>query len=144
MKALDLAKYLVDKSIQDTKPISNLQLQKIMFYIQKDFLQKKGEPAFYADIEAWQFGPVVPIAYYAFCVYGANPIRHRQEPSLDHYSDILEISEIINSILVSKRQLKPWDLVKETHHEGGAWHRVYECGHGNRQIIPVQLIKEFG
>ena len=54
MKALDLANYIVSKCIQDEYPISNLQLQKIMFFIQKDFLQNDLGPAFDERIEAWQ------------------------------------------------------------------------------------------
>ena len=49
--ALELSKYIVTKCINDGKPISNLQLQKILYYIQRDFL-KQGEPAFSATIEA--------------------------------------------------------------------------------------------
>ena len=49
--AIDLSKYIVSKCIRDDHPISNLQLQKILYYIQKDFL-KKGKIAFPDDIEA--------------------------------------------------------------------------------------------
>jgi uncharacterized phage-associated protein len=43
----------------DQHPISNLQLQKILYYIQKTFLEN-GMVAFDDEIEAWKFGPVVP------------------------------------------------------------------------------------
>ena len=43
--ALALSKYIVTKCIEDNCPISNLQLQKILYYIQRDFL-KRGEAAF--------------------------------------------------------------------------------------------------
>ena len=38
--AIDLSKYIVSKCVTDGHPISNLQLQKILYYIQKDFLQR--------------------------------------------------------------------------------------------------------
>ena len=60
--ALELSKYIVTKCINDGEPISNLQLQKILYYIQRDFL-RQGEAAFSDTIEAWQFGPVVPNVY---------------------------------------------------------------------------------
>lgn len=31
--ALDMAKYIIDKCTKDRSPISNLQLQKILYYI---------------------------------------------------------------------------------------------------------------
>ena len=61
-KALELAKYVVSKCIQDDNPISNLQLQKILFYIQRDYLQNENRAAFADEIEAWRFGPVVPLS----------------------------------------------------------------------------------
>lgn len=64
--AIDLSKYIVSKCVTDGHPISNLQLQKILYYIQKDFLQRD-EVAFSDNIEAWQFGPVVPNVYYHYC-----------------------------------------------------------------------------
>ena len=76
--ALDLSKYIVAKCIEDGLPISNLQLQKILYYIQKDFL-KRDEMAFPDDIEAWQFGPVVPNVYYYYCGYGRGYTERDRE-----------------------------------------------------------------
>lgn len=52
MTALDLSKYIVSRCVNDGCPISNLQLQKILYYIQKEFLQTRNEVMFYDDIEA--------------------------------------------------------------------------------------------
>ena len=60
--ALNVAKYIIDKCTRENYPISNLQLQKILYYIQREFLQR-GPKAFPEEIEAWQFGPVVPEVY---------------------------------------------------------------------------------
>ena len=38
--ALDLAKYILQKCIDDSRPISNLQLQKILYYVQGEFLKE--------------------------------------------------------------------------------------------------------
>lgn len=37
--ALNMAKYIIDKCTKDRYPISNLQLQKILYYVQREFLQ---------------------------------------------------------------------------------------------------------
>ena len=39
--ALDLSKYIISKCVRDGHPISNLQLQKILYYIQVYFLKQK-------------------------------------------------------------------------------------------------------
>lgn len=72
-RALDLANYIVDKCIKDGTPITNLQLQRILYFVQKDFL-KRGSQAFSDYIEAWWFGPVVPTVYFCFCGFDAMPI----------------------------------------------------------------------
>ena len=140
--AVQLARYIVSKCIQDGCPISNLQLQKILYYVQKEFL-KSGKPAFSDDLEAWQFGPVVPSVYYRFCGFGAMPIT-----CFGNNESLIEIDPadraVIDSVVEEKRSLPPWDLVEETHKPGGAWDRVYQNGNGNHQTIPTELIKEFG
>ncbi len=140
-RAINLAKYIVDKCMTDEKPISNLQLQKILYSIQKAFVQV-GKMAYFDDTEAWQFGPVVPNVYYYFCGYGSMPITSKYNISLEEY-DENEIS-IINKIIEEKRELAPWDLVTETHKQGGAWDETYCDGIGNRSVIDIEKIKEKG
>lgn len=137
--AIDLSKYIVSKCTQDDCPISNLQLQKILYYIQKEFL-KNDSLAFPDDIEAWQFGPVVPNVYYHFCGFGAMPISRLYEG----YTVSLSDSRLINGIVEAKRILDPWVMVSETHRPGGAWHQIYNNGAGNHQVIPTSLIKVVG
>lgn len=138
MKALDLAKYIVNKCTIDNKSISNLQLQKILYYIQKEFL-KKDKQAFEDTIEAWQFGPVVPNVYYYFCGYGAMPIAASYEIELKGAE-----KSIIDKIVCEKRELNPWDLVEETHKKDGAWDQTYRNGEGDKKLIPIELIKTAG
>lgn len=137
--AIDLSKYIVSKCVTDGHPISNLQLQKILYYIQKDFLQRD-EVAFSDNIEAWQFGPVVPNVHYHYCGFGAMPISIIK----DAFSIVSSDSIFINKIVEEKRNLNPWDMVAETHKEDGAWAKVYRNGLGNHCIIPIELIKAVG
>ena len=137
--AIDLAKYIVSKCIEDSHPISNLQLQKILYYIQKDFLQRD-EIAFSDDIEAWQFGPVVPNVYYYYCGYGAMPISITN----DEFEIVPSDAPYIDKIVEVKRELNPWDMVAETHKQEGAWAKIYRNGLGNHCVIPTELIKAVG
>lgn len=136
--ALEIAKYVIDKCTRDEQPVSNLQLQKILYYIQKTFL-KNGTEAFEDEMEAWQFGPVVPNVYYQYCGFGAMEIRMRYE------TNIVELfMKIIDPIVDKKRKLDPWDMVEDTHQEGKAWAEIYRNGLGNHHIIPKELIKRKG
>lgn len=135
--AIELSKYLVSKCIKESHPITNLQLQKILYYIQKTFL-KNNIKAFPDDIEAWQFGPVVPNVYYHYCGFGAMPITFvYNEKEIEEEDKV-----VIDSIVVAKRELEPWDLVAETHKPNGAWDKIYNKGLGNHKVIPIDLIRE--
>lgn len=137
--AIDLSKYIVSKCIEDCHPISNLQLQKILYYIQKDYLCRD-DLAFSDDIEAWQFGPVVPNVYYHYCGYGAMPISSAHESYEINSKD----KTIIDKIVEAKRILDPWTMVAETHKANGAWDQIYKKGAGNHKVIPTDLIKAVG
>lgn len=139
--AIDIAKYIINKCTLDGVPISNLQLQKMLFYVQKHFLQTSSA-LFDDDFEAWQFGPVIPSVYYQYCGHGAVPIKMIYPIKLENLNrdEIENIDNIINE----KRIKNPWDLVMETHKKGGAWYRTYDNGFGNRDIIPKDNIRLYG
>ncbi len=76
-KALDVAKYLL--SLVDAEKgqvISNLALQKLLYYCQGYYLafSKGKEPLFEENIVAWKYGPVVKDVYYKYNEYGNNNI----------------------------------------------------------------------
>lgn len=137
--ALDIAKYIVTKCTSENYPITNLQLQKILYFLQKNYLVEKGHKLFGDDIEAWQFGPVVPEVYYQYCGFGSGSITMKYDIDID-----VEDKVEIDSIVQDKRQRNPWDLVSETHAAGKAWDETYKNGFGNRQVISENLIRRQG
>lgn len=140
-KAVDVAKYIVAKCSKDSVPISNLQLQKILYYLQKEFLQKYKRALFSEDIEAWPFGPVVQDVYYYFCGFGSFPISYFQKSKTVISAEDLSI---MNKIIVEKRKLNPWVMVDDTHAKGKAWDLVYREGFGYKNVIPKGLIVNYG
>ena len=137
-EAVHIAKYIINKCTIDQHPISNLQLQKILYCIQRDFL-KNDMLAFDDDFEAWQFGPVIPEVYYLFCGFGA--IRIRMKYDIDIGSDY---ATIINPIIERKRLLNPWDWSNDINAAGKAWDTIYSHGNGNHKTIPKQIVKNIG
>lgn len=136
---LDLAKYIIMKCAKDGCPISNLHLQKILYYIQKLFLSR-GEVAFLDAIEAWNIGPVVPVVYNRFCGFGAMPISL----TFDMDKEIDGSENGIDHLIEEKRVLMPWEMVNEVHREAGAWARVYDDGRGLEKQIPLDMIRQYG
>ncbi len=137
--ALDIAKYTVDKCTSEKCPITNLQLQKILYFLQKEHLVQYGTCLFSDEIQAWQFGPVVPEVYYNFCGFGSGAITMRYSTNINK-DDIQMISPIVDD----NREKNPWDLVAKTHAPGKAWDITYKNGLGNRDVITPELIRTKG
>lgn len=136
--AVNIAKYIVDKCITDNQLITNLAVQKILFFIQKEFLKQTGDVAFYDEIQAWKYGPVVPAAYRVFCGFGAKPIFF----NVKDYDDTFPkwAKKIIDDITVEKREVDVFKLVRETHKEKGAWKKAFDKGTGT--VITKEMILE--
>ena len=138
--ALEIARYVVSKCSFDKEPISNLQLQKILYCLQTKFL-KTSSALFDDKFEAWAFGPVVSEVYYQYCGFGAIPINMRHDIKLDLLDE--ESLKIIDSIIVEKRSKEPWELVDEVHKPGGAWERAYRARNRNYRTIDEDDMKKY-
>lgn len=60
---LDIARYVIKYSNDRDYGVSNLKLQKILYFIQAYFLIQTNSPCFKEGIETWDFVPVVPAVY---------------------------------------------------------------------------------
>ncbi|MDY6396453.1 MAG: DUF4065 domain-containing protein [Treponema sp.] len=134
--ASDIAKYITNKCVDDFHPISNLQLQKIMYYIQHHFLTH-GSELFDDDFEAWKFGPVIPYVYSIYCGFGGTPINEKLETqSIDS-----KVRNVVNNFVEKMRDMDPWFLVQQTHKPNCAWALTYANGKGAYNVIDKDLIR---
>ena len=109
-------------------------MQKILYFLQKISLEN-GFVLLKDDFQAWSYGPVIPKVYFEYCSYGAMRIIEKNSINIEE-----EIRRLINPIIEKLRVEEPWELVRKTHFEDGAWDTVYKGGIGNRKIIPLKLI----
>jgi uncharacterized phage-associated protein len=135
--ALDVAKYVVRKCTTDGHPISNLQLQKILYYIQSAFLKKEHRALFDDEIEAWKFGPVVRSVYRAYCGYGSSLIYESEPPDAVF---LPEESMLMDRVIDEKRGLSAWELVMQTHAQGTPWERMTHGNANGKVVIPKEMI----
>lgn len=73
----DVAEYIIIYSEVKDYGISNLKLQKILYLIQAYSLIHTKKPCFSEDIEAWNFGPVIPEMYRKYRQFGGADIQIR-------------------------------------------------------------------
>ncbi len=114
-----ISNYIIAKCNQDEKAITNLRLQKILYYVQGYFLRTYHESAFASDIEAWTYGPVVPDSYYDFCLNGAREIHLSQE-SIDENLNKIETHQhvrLLNNVIDACMNIPISQLVNKTHSE---------------------------
>lgn len=139
--AMDVVNYFLTRGIDENYRLSNLQVQKILYYIQRDFLKNDNRALFSDDFEAWQFGPVIRKVYNNFCGFGAMPIYYLpQNLKTINPQDAQRIGKIVDE----KRCCSPWELVNDTHTKNKAWDLVYRDGLGYENIIPKEMIMYYG
>lgn len=153
---LDVCRHVINYSNEKNYGISNLKLQKILYFIQAFFLinSPKGEACFPERIEAWDFGPVVPEAYHEYKQYGGGDI-----PTIDSYfvfdrkdpwsSEKLEYRDdqirerdrrLMDEVVDRFADYAATDLVKLTHRQA-PWKEAYVPN--ENQEITVKAIKDY-
>ncbi|KGO24557.1 hypothetical protein Q757_08505, partial [Oenococcus alcoholitolerans] len=75
-----IANFIVD---QNPNKVSNLMLQKILYYVKIYFLVKCDRNIFSNSMEKWEYGPVIPDVYHEFNNYGSEPINAPQSLFVD-------------------------------------------------------------
>lgn len=95
--------------------ISNLKVQKLLYYAQGLHLAMYNEPLFKESIVKWQYGPVVKEVYNAFKEYGANaiPVNENFDYSIFNKKQ-LEVLHEINTVF---GQFSAIILMNMTHSE---------------------------
>lgn len=75
INSFDIAKYFIWLANETGSFISNLKLQKLVYYSQAWHLALHEQPLFDEDFEAWVHGPVIPTLYQSYKHFGWKPIQ---------------------------------------------------------------------
>ena len=98
--AMDVANYIIYFSNSKLgKSITNLQLQKFLYFSYVNHLKAKGSRLFDDVIEKWQYGPVVPSTYHAFKDYGFFSIT---EPKVE-----FDLTFIDGNLQLNEKKFNP-------------------------------------
>lgn len=145
-KATTIANEIVRQCHDKGFDVSNLKLQKLLFFVQAYSLAEFDCPVFNQKIEAWEFGPVIPDVYQYFKIYGPNPIPKNHyfsridQSEKDNLTDNAKTS--VSEILKQLGRLDAFELVKISHEVGSPWHQVYNPNISGTEINN-QLIKDY-
>lgn len=135
LSALDVANYFLFRAEkEDQELLSNLKLQKLVYYAQGIHLAMYGKPLFGDRIEAWAYGPVVPDLYHLYKDNGAGGIP--ADPTFDPSIIEKKTLDFLDEIFVAFGQFSAIRLM-EISHSDKCWE---EAGQG-MEITPSSMEK---
>ena len=133
-----IANFVLDRAEERGFGITNMALNKIIYFVHCDYLMERQDPLVGAKIEAWQHGPVFREVYHEFKRWDNADIGSRATKIDPHTGEVVRAEANLKPSDVSYlRQLidryvhfTAAQLRAMSHREGGPWHRVW--GHDGR------------
>ncbi len=140
MNALDVANFFIEMTNADEEGcMTNLKLNKLVYFAQAWSLAKLNKSLFEEDIQAWPHGPVIPSVYRAFSPCGRERIAETAGEYDDNiYSD--EERDLLLDVLEKYCSYSALGLRALTHKKGSAWFQSYSETRTNK--IPKDIIKD--
>jgi len=122
-----LSQHILAVGNRNNLNVTNLQLQKVMYFVIQDYLRDHNGIEFIKKIynrpfESWQYGPVEPDIYYRYSQYGSMPIINK-----GHYH---KAYWVLDESIVHRLTTDVFDLIDESHAEK-FWQKNF-CEHHQR------------
>lgn len=141
-RARDIARWFIAWAENVDAEVSNLKLQKLLYYAQGHCLGATGEPLFSDPIQAWAHGPVVAEVYHAYKDYGKNPIDPDVALGEDFdWDDFAEVSDLLGDVWDRYGSLAAWALRERTHREA-PWKDAFD-GDARHVQITNEAIRSY-
>ena len=139
-----IANALISRGIDSGTPRDPLQIIKLTYLCHGWMLGLYHRPMSKQDVEAWRYGPVIPVVYHGVKRYGRNPVRSLiRGPFIrvvDAEFDELE-DDLIDQVLDVYGGFSGIDLSMMTHARGTPWYAVWNR-EGKNAVIPNSMIEE--
>lgn len=119
--ALNIAKYVIYKSNEKGQKITQLKLQKILYFIEAYFMATYDRKELYKeDFYAWLYGPMIKEVYNKYKVFMSDPIpTDKQDLEDTIYPE--EVVESVDVVLDTFGKYTARQLIQITHMEGSPW-----------------------
>jgi len=142
IQPIDVANFFLSAMDDDAGDlISNLKIQKLVYYAQGVHLAMFDTTLFDEEILAWEHGPVVLSLYQEFKIFGKNAI----EPNFTDF-DMSIFSEaqkdMLKDVYNTFGQFSAWVLRNMTHDEF-PWLETTRNGKVIGSVISTELLKKY-
>lgn len=132
-----VAKKIINLSDQAKKTVTPMQLIKLVYLSHGWMLGLYNRPLIKEDIEAWQYGPVIPELYRSIKHYRSHPVEKIdcEDQEIDESSE-----SIINQVYEKYGDFSGVYLSMLTHEKGSPWEITWSSG---KRVISNDLIAFF-
>lgn len=140
ISAADVSNFYIDMYMKSEDCMTNLRLNKFLYFAQGWSLVRLKKPLFNDTIEAWDYGPVVPNVYHKYYVCGKMPIDIVSES----YSEKVftkEQKDLLLDIANKYGKYSTGELVNISHMPGSPWSAVY--ARSSSREIPLKSIADY-
>lgn len=134
--ALDIAKHICTFCRDRGHAVTNLKLQKILYFLWIRHYENRGTYLFDAPFVAWGLGPVQIDVYEAYKSNGSNIIVRTDDV------DLGELNSFVDGFAAELFNVSAGTLVNRSHRPGGAWDSVWDSGNGKNATLPFSLVIE--
>lgn len=142
----DIADYFIALSNDTGNLITNLKLQKLVYYAQAWHLAVFKTPLFEDDFQAWVHGPVIPDLYHAYKHFAYNPIAEDKAPSEEIFTSFdSELQTILSDVTEEYFGRTAYELEQLTHAED-PWIEArgnLSADSSSSNIIPKDKMKSY-
>jgi len=140
VSCFDVANYFIWLANETGSFISNLKLQKLVYYAQAWHLALSNTPLFPEDFEAWIHGPVIPELYQKYKRFGWQPILEDAKPELPQ-----DVQEFLDEVAQEYFACDAYELEQMTHVEA-PWNLArgdIPCDTPSNAVIQKEWMKEY-
>jgi uncharacterized phage-associated protein len=127
------------------KALTPMQLIKLVYVANGWSLALLGRPLISEQIQAWQYGPVIPNVYRAFNAFGSSPITQaaiNHATGFEFSADIdPDDMRLIKAVVDSYGHMHAFQLSNKMHEPGTPWTETFTTK-GAYSVIPSDLIKK--
>lgn len=131
------------KSFEENISVTPMKLQKLVYFIFKDYLESTGKELFSEQFEAWQYGPVLSSVYSEFKSFGKERIT-KFAKNADGSATIVspegapEVMKSITRVWEKYKFMTGVQLSQITHSPDSAWSKSY---HSSNLFLNLEDIK---
>ena len=137
-QGIEIADYILNYAEQCNYQITNLRLQKILYYIQLNFLKQYDHVIFEDDILAMRHGPCIQSVYDRYHIWGRHSIIKRDHDAFQ----LKEKEEVLIKRVVDACMLLPeYELADRSQKENGPWYQTFFVN--REEVIPVECMRKY-